>query len=184
MSTMHSPILLLGACCTAILIGLVDHRTGHMPNWMNAGSLILAVALHGPLGGPAELTLALWGILICGFAPAVLFYLSRGEGIGGGDVKTLMVLGAWLGPDLGLECQLLGFILLAAVALGRAAFQGQATALLKRTVQVSARLRRTAQEVALVRTHERFGPYLGCSTALCCVHQYLIHHFSLQLLFA
>jgi len=184
---MDNPTLLLGAVCTALLLGAIDFRTGHMPNWLNAGSFVLAVLLQWTTTRTLGLTHAGWGILACGVAPAVLFYFSRGEGIGGGDVKALMVLGAWLGADVGLECELLAFILLGVGALLRATRRGQAGALLKRAAHVSVRLRLAnddAQRAPLLRTQERFGPYLASSTVLCCLNQYLSTYLSAQHLLA
>ena len=108
---------LLGAALTAISLGVVDHRTGRMPNPLTLGSLTLALTARWFLEGEVGALNALFGTLLVGGVPAALFVISRGEAIGGGDVKALGALGAWLGPSLGLEVELLSFFLLAGTVL-------------------------------------------------------------------
>ena len=58
---------------------------------------------------------SLWGILGCGGLSVVCFVLF---GIGGGDVKLLTMLGAFLGWPLGLACLLWTFVLGAGFGVG------------------------------------------------------------------
>jgi prepilin peptidase CpaA len=74
----------------------VDLRARHIPNWITF-SLILAGFAQSftwvrTVGGPAD---ALLGFLT-GFGLTLILYLLGG--MGGGDVKLLAGLGAWLGP--------------------------------------------------------------------------------------
>ncbi len=171
-----SPIGLCAATLTALLVGYTDHKTGRMPNVITLGSLVLALSAQVVLGGTDGLLRALLGALFCGIGPAGLFLLSKGEAIGGGDVKALFALGAWLGPDLGLESELLAFTLLFIVALGRALVSGQALRLMRGSLLA---LRAGSMQMgnpgpgpnesgSPERTFVRFGPYLALTVTLCC----------------
>ena len=87
----------------AILIGasacVFDLRTRRIPNLLTLGSAVAALTYHAVTGGlPGALGSAGgWGVGVLLFAP--LFLLG---GMGGGDVKLLAALGAWLGPWSGL----------------------------------------------------------------------------------
>jgi prepilin peptidase CpaA len=78
-----------------VLAALWDLRSRRIPNWMN-GILILSglagcFLMHVPVS-PSESCLG----LVVGFAiPFVLFAMGA---LGGGDVKLLAGVGAWLGP--------------------------------------------------------------------------------------
>lgn len=78
----------LAACVT-------DLRERRIPNVLTLGSALAAFLYHALNGGPNDLLLALagWaaGIAIF-FAPFAL------GGLGGGDVKLMGSIGAWLGP--------------------------------------------------------------------------------------
>lgn len=180
---MHTS-LLLGAVSTAVVLGYVDHKSGHMPNWMNALSFTWAAALQIVLLGERGAFSLGSGMVVCGAAPVGLYLFTKGVGIGGGDVKALVVLGAWLGPELGLEVQLVSLLLLALGALAQAARRGQALALLGRSLRTALPFRGSTDvvhEISLVRTHLRFGPYLALGTCLCCFNQYLsTRHASLH----
>jgi prepilin peptidase CpaA len=85
----------------AIAIGLVacvtDLRSRRIPNVLTFGSAIAAVVFHTIVGGTAGFLGALtgWGLGV------VLFILPFAlGGMGGGDVKLLAALGAWLGPEM------------------------------------------------------------------------------------
>jgi len=80
----------LAACVT-------DLRTRRVPNVLTLGAAGAAVAFHAASHAGSGLLFAVlgWGVGLLVFLP--LFAL---RGIGGGDVKLLAALGAWLGPSL------------------------------------------------------------------------------------
>ena len=57
---------------------------------------------------------SLLGLLICGFTMLVCFVMFR---VGGGDVKLMAMLGAFLGPEQGITAMLWTFVLGACVGL-------------------------------------------------------------------
>ncbi len=128
---------LTAAALTALILAYTDLRTGRMPNGITVGSLALAVLVRWGLGGSLGLVSALLGALVVAFLPALLFFSTRGEGIGGGDVKALLALGAWLGPMQGLEAEFAGFCILAAYALVKEAQRGQLLSLLGRSFSLA-----------------------------------------------
>lgn len=159
-------MILTAAALTALILAYTDLRTGKMPNRITVGSLALAVLVRWGLGGGLGLTMALVGALVVALVPLVLFLATRGEAIGGGDVKALAALGAWLGPLQGLEAEFAGFCILGAYALVREAQRGRLFPLLGRSFSLLLpsrwRLREAAalpESVAL-----RFGPALFLGT--------------------
>ena len=80
---------------TALVGCAHDVRHGRIPNYLTFGSALLALVYALAIGGWASLAaiLACW---LIGFGLFVPFFLLRG--MGGGDVKLLAALGAWLGP--------------------------------------------------------------------------------------
>ena len=80
----------LAACMT-------DLRTRRVPNALTLGAALAAVAFHAATSAGSGLLFAVlgWGVGLLMFLP--LFAL---RGIGGGDVKLLAALGAWLGPSM------------------------------------------------------------------------------------
>lgn len=72
-----------------------DLRTRRIPNALTFGAAIAAAVFHALTGGAAGLatTAAGWGLGVALFLP---FFALRG--LGGGDVKLLGAIGAWLGP--------------------------------------------------------------------------------------
>src|SRR5580765_109479 len=80
---------------TAVVGCLHDLRNRRIPNYLTFGSAALAIVYAAATGGWAGLGVALagWAVGIVLFIP---FFLLRG--MGGGDVKLLAALGAWVGP--------------------------------------------------------------------------------------
>ena len=76
---------------------ITDLRARRVPNVLTLGAAGAAVAFHAASPGGSGLMFALggWAVGLLLFLP--LFVL---RGIGGGDVKLLAALGAWLGPSL------------------------------------------------------------------------------------
>lgn len=96
---------------------VIDVRSRRIPNWLTVPSFALGVIIHTIAGGVAGLQLSLGGGAT-GFA--ILFVLWLVGGGGGGDVKMLGALGAWLGATMVLFAFLASavatlFILLGAI---------------------------------------------------------------------
>ena len=90
---------LLVSGCAAAFLGLAvatDVYENRIPNWLTLPGLALALVLAPALGGAGGLVAALLGAalgLAIGVGPYAL------GGMGAGDVKAMMVLGAWLGAS-------------------------------------------------------------------------------------
>ena len=76
---------------------VLDLKSKTLPNWLNVGALILALIYQGATSGVPGLKAACGGFAV-GFG--ILFVLWLMGGAGGGDVKMMGALGAWLGGPL------------------------------------------------------------------------------------
>ncbi len=77
----------------------IDLKTRRIPNWLTLPTLCIAVVFHALVGGWSGLGTVLGGFAV-GFG--LLFVLWLIGGGGGGDVKMMGALGAWLGAPLTL----------------------------------------------------------------------------------
>jgi prepilin peptidase CpaA len=121
---------------TVLLIGLLavaaatDLRSQRIPNWVTYPGILAALALNG-LGSAAAAagwvdasSLEQWGwvglgpsaagFLACGAVVLVCYLFLR---IGGGDVKMIAMIGAFLGFERGIVAMLWTFVLGGCLAL-------------------------------------------------------------------
>jgi prepilin peptidase CpaA len=112
----------------ALGVGAVSAATdalrGRIPNIITLPAIGLGLAFHAALGR-ASLLLSIVGLVVAASLPWFLRRMTRGQAIGGGDVKLFAALGALLGPVAGLEVELSSFILLGVFAMLRLTFEGQ-----------------------------------------------------------
>jgi prepilin peptidase CpaA len=80
----------------ALAAAVTDLWKFRVYNALTLPLLAAGLLYHGVREGPAGLVLSLIGML-CGFGVLIVFYLLGGYG--GGDVKLLAAVGAWLGPE-------------------------------------------------------------------------------------
>ena len=130
---------------TVLLLGLLAVATAtdvwrqKIYNWTTYGGILAAFAINAvggalvawagadlgmlqrwlgcvglPDGGFGFLVESFLGFLICGFVLLVCFVFFK---IGGGDVKLIAMLGAFLGPEKGIEAMLWTFVLGGCVGL-------------------------------------------------------------------
>ena len=85
----------LAAVLVALAACVTDLRSRKIPNMLTLGAAIAAFAYGAVSGGWPGLGWAVAG-WAAGLAVFLPFFLLRG--IGGGDVKLMAALGAWLGP--------------------------------------------------------------------------------------
>ncbi len=121
-------VLLAGLLLTATV---TDIRSRRVYNWMTYPGILLALIVNslaallgldfhsawngywGLVGMPDSLA----GCMLCGFIMVACYVFFPG-GVGGGDVKLLAMIGAFLGPSRGLEALLWTFVLGACLAIG------------------------------------------------------------------
>ena len=148
---------LLAATAVAAVAAFTDWRTGHIPNWLTLGGLLVGTALgaiagaaiHGAGGLLLGLLHASIGAAVTGVVPGLLFAAG---GIGGGDVKLLAAIGAACGASVGIEIELYAFVAAALVVGARLAVQGRLLVALRATLGLA---------VGLLRPRRRPGPTLG-----------------------
>lgn len=128
MSLWH--LLLLAAVAITGTAAVFDWRTGEIPNWLTFGGIVAGLLGNFALGfrsggwaeGGASAGWSLAGVLACGAVPALLF---RAGGIGGGDFKLLLAIGALLRPTIGIEAELYSFVAVALYAPARLVYEGK-----------------------------------------------------------
>jgi prepilin peptidase CpaA len=84
---------------TALSIAIVgcacDLRSRRIPNVLTFGAAVTGLAYHGYTGGAGAFGQSALGWLVGALVFIVPFALG---GLGGGDVKLVAALGAWIGP--------------------------------------------------------------------------------------
>jgi prepilin peptidase CpaA len=121
---MFSTISPFVALAASLVAAVWDARTGRIPNLLTLPLIAFALVASAVSGLQAAL-LSISGLGVCALVPVLLYRISQGRGIGGGDVKLFAALGALLGPVKGLEVEFGAFVVLACFALVRLAYAGQ-----------------------------------------------------------
>jgi prepilin peptidase CpaA len=167
------------AVAVTAMAAFTDARTGRIPNGLNAVGLLSAFAVHA-FQGIAGLKLAALGLVVSVLVPGLLHLVSRGQALGGGDVKLFAVLGAALGPFSGLEVQLLSYSLLLCFALCQLTYQGRLLQMLRNAAALL--LRHASKQLPLAKppalapnqaeglTTMRLGPAIFLAALLLAVH--------------
>lgn len=101
---------------------LTDYRTGHIPNWLTLPPLVIAPIGYGLAFGWEAFFGVTLGIVVCGLVPVIMFYMN---GMAGGDVKLFAAIAAIVGPDLGLQAELLALVVAGIYSLGRLTWDGK-----------------------------------------------------------
>jgi prepilin peptidase CpaA len=113
-------LIQIAALSSAAIACALDLRWRRIPNWLTVGAALAGIAYHGVVGGWAgiETAAAGWAVGL-----AIFFVPFALGGLGGGDVKLVAALGAWLGPAevvwLGLYTGVIGGVLALIVACSR-----------------------------------------------------------------
>jgi prepilin peptidase CpaA len=165
--------LLLVLCATLTgSAAISDLRTGLIPNRLVLCFALLIVCLRGVgvvtgLVAPATLLDdALYGALFAACVPLLLYVCG---GLGGGDLKLLVVCGAALGPLAAAHLQLYAFALGSALALLRLTYRGELLRTLWRSARVIHGRRRHAAEP---RDVVRFAPAVSLATLMVLVERW------------
>jgi prepilin peptidase CpaA len=131
--------LLMCAPVLALLVvaAVIDWRTRRIPNWLTFTLVLSGLAQSFMPHAVVSPGNALLGLLT-GFA--LTFALYALGAVGGGDVKLLAGIGAWLGPQAALAIFAVEAIVGMVMALAQAAYQGKTRLLLKNSALVAVNL--------------------------------------------
>lgn len=117
------------AACLVVLISsgaaLTDARSGRIPNALTLPGMFISPFAFAIFGAEGAWLRSLFGALVCGLPPFLLYRATKAQGIGGGDVKLFAAIGALLGPSAGLEIQLFSFVAVLVVAFAELAYRGR-----------------------------------------------------------
>jgi leader peptidase (prepilin peptidase)/N-methyltransferase len=94
--------------CGALIAAHIDARTGRIPDRVTRPTSMIALGLA--IVGGLVLT-AFWGALAVGGSLLFLHVITRGRGLGLGDVKLGTAIGVGLGPAAGLAALCGAFII-------------------------------------------------------------------------
>jgi prepilin peptidase CpaA len=103
----HTPLPIWCAALTIVLVGtamITDLRSRRIPNFLTLPALALAIVLRFAFQGWAGFGLAAGGAVL---APTLLLVMHGGKGLGMGDIKLAMAIGAILGPVLAATTMIL-----------------------------------------------------------------------------
>ena len=177
MATLLIALTYAAAALASAVAAWADHRTGYIPNWLTLPAVAVGLAIHGAMGGWHSLTVSAIRLLISAAVPALLYKVSSGKAIGGGDVKLFAALGALLGASLSIEVQFGAFALLTVFALIRLTFRGALWSVLTNSAflltnpLLPTRWRRTIKPETM--TEMRMGPAIACSVMSMLVLEHL-----------
>jgi leader peptidase (prepilin peptidase) / N-methyltransferase len=96
-------------------IFMFDYRASVIPDRLSIPAMIVALSLNTVLGVD-PISMLLGGCMLGSFF-AIQYLASKGQWVGGGDIRMAMVMGFLLGPVLGLFALLVAYVLGALVGL-------------------------------------------------------------------
>src|SRR5688572_23697423 len=120
-----------------VVAAVVDWRTRRIPNWLTFTLVLSGIAQSFMPHAVVSPTGALLGLCV-GFV--LTFALYALGAVGGGDVKLLAGIGAWLGPQAALAVFCVEAIVGMVMALSQAAYLGKTRLLLKNSALVAVNL--------------------------------------------
>jgi len=117
------------------IAAVIDARERRIPNWLTFGLLLGGLGRALASGGAEGLGHASLGMLVGGAVPLVLYAISA---LGGGDVKLLAAIGAWVGSGPAIEIFMVESLLGMVIVLVQAASQRRTGALFRNSALIAA----------------------------------------------
>ena len=124
------------ACAVLVaLAGAVnDVRSARIPNRLTYTALLLALPLRTTLLGLSGLKSGAIGLLVAGGLFLLLFVMGA---MGGGDMKLMAAMGAWVGSTQVVRLILVAALAGGVLAIGRIIFSNMVGQTLRNTVQLT-----------------------------------------------
>lgn len=134
---LHRLLLCTPVLALAALAAIIDWRSRRIPNWITFTMVLSGFCVSALSLGPVSIGQSALGFLV-GFAlPLLLFLIGA---LGGGDVKLLAGLGAWLGPETTAKVFVLEAVIGLAIVLAQAVHQGRLRALARNSAVLAVNL--------------------------------------------
>lgn len=132
---MQLVIQLLPLMLLLLIAAIIDFKIRKIPNWLNLAILIGGIAQAFLSGVPVTISQSLLGVL-AGFG--ILFIPYVLGAMGGGDVKMLAAIGAWLGALATLQVYLVAAVAGLLIVLVQCFFTGRLTQLFRNSTLILA----------------------------------------------
>lgn len=116
---MSASYIFVGA--VLVIACITDLRTRRIPNVLTLPAMVAGLLFHLATGGVSA---AGWSLTGCALGALLFFPLFALRGMGGGDVKLLAAVGAWLGPSQVMMAALATSIAGGAIAIAVAMAHG------------------------------------------------------------
>lgn len=132
------PLMLL-----LFVAAVIDFKIRKIPNWLNLAILVGGIAQAALSGVPVTLMQSLLGVVV-GFGILFIPYTVF-RAIGGGDLKMLTAVGAWLGPLATAQVYLVAAVAGLVIVLVQCFFTGRLTQLFRNSTLIVANFANYAQ---------------------------------------
>lgn len=116
------------------IASITDLSNHQIPNWLTYSGIILAWILNGFINGWSGLETSLTATIACGFLMVVCYLFFQ---FGGGDVKILTMVAAFLGLEKGIEAMLWTFVVAAIFGIGILIYEKGALNILRESIKYS-----------------------------------------------
>jgi prepilin peptidase CpaA len=122
-------------CAVLVALGgaVSDIRSAHIPNRLTYSALLVALSLRVALLGLSGLESGAVGMLVAGGLFCVLFVLGA---MGGGDMKLMAAMGAWVGSTHVAILILASALAGGALAIARMIFSNMVGQTIRNTIQL------------------------------------------------
>src|SRR5205809_4114311 len=125
--TTHALLICAPLLAGVGLAAVIDFRERRIPNWITFTLILSGLILSISGAGMASFGQSCLGLLVGFVLTLILFLLGA---LGGGDVKLLAGIGAWLGPEAALKVFALEAIIGLVIVLAQALHQRRMRTLL------------------------------------------------------
>jgi prepilin peptidase CpaA len=134
--TTYGLLMCLPMFALLVWAAVIDLAERRIPNWLSFGLLLSGLGQSFSTGGLSP------GQSFLGFVASfgVLFVLFGIGALGGGDVKLMAGVGAWLGPLPALAVIVAAAVVGMVIVLGQAAHQGRLAALFRNSTLIAVNL--------------------------------------------
>ncbi len=124
---------LIGAVLVAVIGAVIDLRTARIPNRLTYTALLAALPLRTALLGLSGLKSGAIGVLVAGGLFLLLYTVGA---MGGGDMKLMAAVGAWVGSTQVMTLILAAALAGGVLAIGRIIFRNTVGETLRDTMRL------------------------------------------------